>query len=161
MLIVFPLGLLATAVAFDIVGLVQSDASWFRISFWMIAAGIMGGLLAAVFGLIDWAAIPAGTCAKRIGLYHGATNVIVVLLFVASWFLRQPVKWQASALQPSPAVATWPCCRTETTVKASDRPVGVVDTEAVDCASSKGDVNAMVAVVRMDSIHSQGGLRLG
>jgi uncharacterized membrane protein len=89
MLIVFPLGLLATAVAFDIVGLVQSDASWFRISFWMIAAGIIGGLCAAVFGLIDWAAIPAGTRAKRIGLYHGATNVIVVLLFAGSWFLRQ------------------------------------------------------------------------
>ena len=33
MLIVFPLGLLATAVAFDIVGLVQSDANWFRTSF--------------------------------------------------------------------------------------------------------------------------------
>jgi len=38
MLIVFPLGLLATAVAFDIVSLVQSDPSWFRTSFWMIAA---------------------------------------------------------------------------------------------------------------------------
>ena len=38
MLIVFPLGLLATAVAFDIVGLSTGDASWFGISFWMIAA---------------------------------------------------------------------------------------------------------------------------
>jgi uncharacterized membrane protein len=33
MLIVFPLGLLATAVAFDIVGLVRGEASWFGISF--------------------------------------------------------------------------------------------------------------------------------
>lgn len=88
MLIVFPLGLLATAVAFDIVGLVQSDNSWFAISYWMIAAGIIGGLLAAIFGLIDWIAIPAGTRAKRIGLLHGATNVVVTLLFIASWFLR-------------------------------------------------------------------------
>src|SRR5438067_9987124 len=58
MLIVFPLGLLATAVAFDIVALSTSDGSWFRISFWMIAAGIIGGLLSAVFGLVDWIAIP-------------------------------------------------------------------------------------------------------
>jgi len=64
MLIVFPLGLLATAVAFDIVGLSKSDSSWFGISFWMIAAGIIGGLLAAAFGLIDWWAIPSGTRAK-------------------------------------------------------------------------------------------------
>ena len=59
MLIVFPLGLLATAVAFDIVALSTGDASWFGISFWMIAAGIIGGLLAAIFGLVDWWAIPS------------------------------------------------------------------------------------------------------
>lgn len=88
MLIVFPLGLLATAVAFDIVALIQSQASWFVISYWMIAAGVIGGLLAAVFGLIDWIGIPSGTRAKTIGLLHGGTNVIVVLLFIASWFLR-------------------------------------------------------------------------
>ena len=89
MLIVFPLGLLATAVAFDIVGLVQSDRNWFRISFWMIAAGIIGGLTAAVFGLIDWLAIPPRTRAKRIGLLHGGLNVVVVLFFIASWWLRR------------------------------------------------------------------------
>src|SRR5213595_2297970 len=88
MLIVFPLGLLATAVAFDILGLVQGDSSWFGISYWMIAAGIIGGLLAAIFGLIDWIAIPSGTRAKRIGLWHGATNVVVTFLFIASWLLR-------------------------------------------------------------------------
>jgi uncharacterized membrane protein len=89
MLIVFPLGLLATAVAFDVVALVQNDRSWYLISFWMITAGIIGGLLAAVFGLIDWMAIPAATRAKRIGLLHGGTNVLVVLLFIGSWFLRR------------------------------------------------------------------------
>lgn len=89
MLIVFPLGLLATAVAFDIVGLAQGDASWYRVSYWMIAAGIIGGLCAAVFGLIDWFAVPAGTRAKRIGLLHGGTNVVVVLLFIASWWMRE------------------------------------------------------------------------
>ena len=88
MLIVFPLGLLATGVAFDIVGLVQGDSSWYSVSYWLIASGIIGGLLAAVFGLIDWIGIPSGTRAKRIGLLHGATNVIVVLLFSISWFMR-------------------------------------------------------------------------
>jgi uncharacterized membrane protein len=88
MLIVFPLGLLATAVAFDIVGLVQGNYSWFGVSYWMISAGIIGGLLAAVFGTIDWIAIPSGTRAKNIGLLHGGTNVLVVLLFIVSWFIR-------------------------------------------------------------------------
>ena len=96
MLIVFPLGLLATAIAFDIVGLVSGDNSWFGISFWMIAAGIIGGSLAAVFGLIDWWAIPSGTRAKAIGLWHGVGNVLVVLLFVVSWFMRKPIPTQPS-----------------------------------------------------------------
>src|SRR3954465_8922519 len=89
MLIVFPLGLLATAVVFDIVALSTGDTSWFGISFWMIAAGIIGGLLAAVFGLVDWWAIPAGTRAKAIGLWHGGGNVVVVVLFAVSWLLRR------------------------------------------------------------------------
>lgn len=89
MLIVFPLGLLATGVAFDIVALVQGDNSWFGISYWLIAAGIIGGLLAAIFGLIDWAGIPSGTRAKTIGLIHGGTNLLVVLLFIVSWFMRE------------------------------------------------------------------------
>ena len=88
MLIVFPLGLFATAVAFDIVSLVQGDTSMYGVSYWMIAAGVIGGLLAAVFGLIDWIAIPARTRAKDIGLLHGVTNVLVTLLFLVSWFIR-------------------------------------------------------------------------
>jgi hypothetical protein len=34
----------------------------------MIASGIIGGLIAAAFGLIDWLGIPEGTRAKYIGL---------------------------------------------------------------------------------------------
>src|SRR5438270_7594180 len=89
MLIVFPLGLLATAVIFDIVGLSTRNPFWFQTAFWMIAAGIMGGLLAAVFGLVDWLAIPKNTRAKAIGLWHGGGNVLVLLLFAISWFVRR------------------------------------------------------------------------
>lgn len=88
MLVNFPLGLLPTAVIFDIVYLSTHSARWTELAFWMIAAGIIGALLAAVFGLVDWLAIPAGTRAKRIGMLHGGGNLIVVALFATSWFLR-------------------------------------------------------------------------
>jgi uncharacterized membrane protein len=91
MLIVFPLGLLATSFVFDIVYLATDNTRWADISFWMIASGIVGGLLAAVFGLIDFLAIPGGTRAKRIGAMHGIGNVIVVGLFAASWLIRYDV----------------------------------------------------------------------
>ncbi len=88
MLIVFPLGLLATAVIFDIIGMISGSGIWLLSAFYMIAAGIIGGLLAAVFGLVDFLAIPAGTRAKAIGLWHGLGNVVVVALFFLSWLAR-------------------------------------------------------------------------
>jgi uncharacterized membrane protein len=89
-LVVFPLGLLTTAVAFDVCALITGNPFWFQTSFWMIAAGIIGGLAAAVFGALDWVGIPANTRAKRIGLWHGAGNVLVTLFFIVSWELRKP-----------------------------------------------------------------------
>jgi len=88
MLIVFPLGLLGMAVIFDIIGMIVAQGYWSEIAYWMMAAGIITGLLAAPFGAIDWWAIPRGTRAKRIGAIHGIGNVIVVLLFAGSWWLR-------------------------------------------------------------------------
>jgi uncharacterized membrane protein len=89
MLIVFPLGLLATGIAFDIAALTSGDIDWYHISFWLIAPGILGGLLAAVPGLVDWLAIPKNTRAKAIGLWHAGGNVVVLLLFAISWFVRR------------------------------------------------------------------------
>jgi uncharacterized membrane protein len=88
MLIVFPLGLLATSLLFDIVYRVTGNGRWADIAYVMIATGIIGGLVAAIFGLIDWLAIPGGTRAKRIGALHGIGNVGVVALFAISWLLR-------------------------------------------------------------------------
>ena len=88
MLVVIPLGLFIAAVVFDGLHYWLGDAMFAAISYYNIAAGIIGGLLAAVFGLVDWLAIPSGTRAKRIGLFHGAINVTMVMLFAAVWIAR-------------------------------------------------------------------------
>ncbi len=88
MLIVFPLGLLAIAVIFDIIYLFSGNAVFNTIAFWDIAAGVIGGLLAALFGFADWLSIPSGTRAKSVGAMHGAGNVLIVVLFAVSWLLR-------------------------------------------------------------------------
>ncbi|HKP70679.1 MAG TPA: DUF2231 domain-containing protein [Pyrinomonadaceae bacterium] len=87
-LIVFPLGLLATAVVFDIIYLIWGNSDMANVAYWMMAAGVIGGLIAAPFGLIDWLAIPSGTRAKTIGLLHGGAQLVAVLLFAGSWWLR-------------------------------------------------------------------------
>jgi uncharacterized membrane protein len=88
MLIVFPLGLLGTAAIFDLIHLATGSTELVSASFWMIPAGILTGLLAAVFGLWDWLAIPGDTRARGVGLWHGATMVVVVVLFTIAWLLR-------------------------------------------------------------------------
>jgi uncharacterized membrane protein len=89
MLIPFPLGLLATAIAFDLIDVFGGSDGFGRAADYMIAAGILTGLLAAVFGAIDWLAIPGGTRAKRVGTLHGLGNVVVVALFAIAWLLRR------------------------------------------------------------------------
>jgi uncharacterized membrane protein len=102
MLIVFPLGLLVSAVIFDILYFITGNAALATVSFWNIAGGVIGGLVAAVFGLLDWLAVPAGTRAKQIGLYHGVGNVVVVLLFAVSWWQRR----NHPNLEPGPITFT-------------------------------------------------------
>jgi uncharacterized membrane protein len=88
MLIVFPLGLLATALGLDIAYAITERQALGIAAYWNIAIGVVTGLVAAVFGLIDWLAIPKGTRAKRIGQLHGLGNVVVVVLFTLSWLSR-------------------------------------------------------------------------
>jgi uncharacterized membrane protein len=88
MMIVLPLGTLSMAVVADIIAMITGDNFWYRMAFYLIAAGVLTGLAAAIPGAIDYLAIPSGTRAKRIGAMHGVGNLIVVALFALSWFLR-------------------------------------------------------------------------
>jgi uncharacterized membrane protein len=101
MLVAFPIGLLLTALIFDIIYLVSNEPRWAEASWYMIAAGVIGGLAAAIPGLIDWFAIPASTRAKRIGLIHAIGNVVVLGLFFLSWLLRA----DAPGALPAEAIA--------------------------------------------------------
>jgi uncharacterized membrane protein len=87
-LIVFPLGLLIIGLIFDLLYFATDNQAFATVAYWDIAAGVVGGLLAAVFGLIDWLNIPSGTRAKSVGMWHGLGNVVVVALFALSWWLR-------------------------------------------------------------------------
>ena len=88
-LIVFPLGLLSTAVIFDTLHLLTKKPKLGEQGLAMTGAGVIGGLVAAPWGTWDWLAIPKGTRAKEIGRWHGTGNAIVLGLFGLSWALRR------------------------------------------------------------------------
>jgi uncharacterized membrane protein len=88
-------------VIFDIVALAGSDDLVFaKASTWLIGIGILGALLAALFGLMDLSVIPRGTKAFTYGLTHMALNLVTVALFVISFFIRH-----AHGYDDVPAVA--------------------------------------------------------
>jgi uncharacterized membrane protein len=105
MLIVFPLGLLGAAVVFDIIAMTTDSVGLMAASYYMIAAGVISGLIAAPFGFIDWLGIPRNTRARYIGGVHGVGNVIVVILFAISWLLRRPDPLAPSATALGVAIA--------------------------------------------------------
>src|SRR5689334_4935974 len=85
MLMVFPLGLLGMSVVFDIIGLATKSVVWGTVAYWNIAAGLVSGLIAGAFGLVDYLSIPSGTRAARVGLFHALLNVVVLGLFAVSF----------------------------------------------------------------------------
>ena len=105
MLIPFPFGLLSTAVIFDIIYMLVGEPSTrgtlSLVAFWMTAAGIVGGLLAAPFGLIDYLAIPKGTRARSVGMLHGVGNVFVLVLFAVSLWMRYSSPAVAATHEPT------------------------------------------------------------
>lgn len=88
MLVAFPVGLLFTSIIFDVIHLITQNLTWATASLYMIGAGLVGGLIASPFGWADWWIIPKGTRAKTIGFFHGIGNIVMMVLFGASWMLR-------------------------------------------------------------------------
>jgi uncharacterized membrane protein len=59
MLVVFPLSFLTSTVLSDVAYIATGRAFWAEVSFWLAAAGLAFGLLAAVAGMIDFFTMPA------------------------------------------------------------------------------------------------------
>ena len=86
MLIVFPLGLLATAAIFDVICLVTDNGKWSDIAFWMIAAGVVGGLVAALFGF----ALRTAVTHEGFSLTHLGWALSLPAVTLLAWALCLP-----------------------------------------------------------------------
>jgi uncharacterized membrane protein len=89
-LVTIPIGAWVCSLIFDIATQVNNNGSKSLVeaSYWLIGIGIVGALLAAVFGLMDLVRIPRGTRALRFGLTHMALNLTVVGVFVGDFLWR-------------------------------------------------------------------------
>jgi uncharacterized membrane protein len=87
MLIPFPLALWTTSFAVDILFYFLRHPTLLVISKFMIAAGCIGAVLAAIPGFIDWLAIPSGEV-KKAANWHARLNVAALVVFAISFVLR-------------------------------------------------------------------------
>jgi len=87
MLVHYPIALWTTSVITDVIFYFNRNSSLVLISKFLIAAGIVGALLAAIPGLIDWLTI-ADPVVKKTGNLHLILNVSALLLFGVSLYLR-------------------------------------------------------------------------
>jgi len=87
MLIPFPLALWATSFAVDVLFYFLRHPTLLIISKFMIAAGCLGAIAAAIPGIIDWLAIKNGEV-KRVANWHARLNIAALVVFAISFFLR-------------------------------------------------------------------------
>jgi uncharacterized membrane protein len=87
MLIPFPLALWATSFAVDVLFYFLRHPTLLIIAKFLIAAGCLGAIAAAIPGIIDWLAIKNGD-AKRAANWHARLNIAALVIFAISLFLR-------------------------------------------------------------------------
>ena len=87
MLVTFPLGLWVTSFATDIWFYFNRNPTWLIVSKFMIAAGCLGAVAAAVAGIIDWTGL-RDRPAIKIANWHARANVAALIVFAASLYFR-------------------------------------------------------------------------
>jgi uncharacterized membrane protein len=87
-LVMFPLGLFATAVVFDAGNVLGGPALLGEVAYWTIGAAIVGGLLVALAGVVEVMFVRSDITAKRAGVMQGLANFGVLLMFTVILLVR-------------------------------------------------------------------------
>lgn len=96
-LVTVPIGAWVASLVFDLASRFTGDPSVFASgSRWLIGLGVVGALVAALFGFLDMVGIAEGTAARRTAYVHMTLNLAVTTAYGVSFFLRDgadPVAW--------------------------------------------------------------------
>jgi uncharacterized membrane protein len=88
--VTLPVGAFVSSLVFDVLTLTRAHGLPYLVdgAYWLIGVGLVGALLAAVFGLMDLRVIPRRTRAFRTAVMHLALNALVVSLFLVGFLWR-------------------------------------------------------------------------
>jgi uncharacterized membrane protein len=92
----FPIALLGTSLAFDLLGLARDEALWWAIAYWNIALGLAVSVITAVTGLIDSTRVPQDSPAAAIVTRHLLVMLAALACYGAALAVR-PVAQEPAA----------------------------------------------------------------
>jgi uncharacterized membrane protein len=87
MLVAFPIGLWVFALVCDIVAALGGNSSWSAVALYCVGGGIVGAIIAAVPGLIDYFSIDE-TAMRRIATFHLVVNLGALAVFALNLWSR-------------------------------------------------------------------------
>ncbi len=87
MFVHYPIALWTTSVITDVIYYFSRHATLPVISKFLIAAGIVGAIAAAIPGLVDWTGITQ-PAVKTVATRHLVLNILALVLFAVSLYLR-------------------------------------------------------------------------
>jgi uncharacterized membrane protein len=89
LMVTVPIGSWVAAVIFDIVAFAGDDPAAFTTGArWLYGIGVLGALVAAVLGLLDFTRLTPGTRARKIATIHLVLNLVAVAIFTAAWLVH-------------------------------------------------------------------------
>lgn len=92
MLVPFPIVCFVGALCTDIAYACTANLQWANFSAWLLAAGVVMAVLAAIAGLVDFFSSPR-IRAHRAAWFHGMGNGIVLLLALFNNFVHSRDGW--------------------------------------------------------------------
>lgn len=90
MLVPLPIGLWIFSFVSDVIFMATGSLIWNTIAHYSMAAGVIGGVMAALPGFLDLYKLPASR-AKKMGILHMSLNLGIVVLYVADFIWRSNV----------------------------------------------------------------------
>ncbi len=88
MFVSFPIGLWIFSLITDIIYRVTGGETWSTVTYYSMAGGIIGAIIAAVPGFIDIVALNASRV-KKLAIWHMSINVVALVLFIINLILRR------------------------------------------------------------------------
>lgn len=89
-LVTVPIGAWVASLIFDLVAMASDDPGPFaQGAFLLVLIGIVGALLAALFGVMDLMTIPSHTRAASTAIAHAVLNTVAVVIFAIDALVRQ------------------------------------------------------------------------